>query len=43
MVTRPWTAGKIDRLRSILLTIQAASWYYLSAKKPAVGWSTVLI
>jgi len=31
-----------DRSRSILLTIQAPSWYYQPAKKPAVGWSTVL-
>ena len=31
-----------DRSRSILLTIHVPSWYYQPAKKPAVGWSTVL-
>ena len=33
----------LNRLRSVLLTIPRRAWYYQSAKKPAVGWSTVLI
>jgi threonyl-tRNA synthetase len=34
--------GKIDRLRSILLTIHPRSWYYSPAKKPALGWDLFL-